>query len=551
VQTLSVLVALASLLALEAGGRTDWSTLLRRSLGVMAAALPMALALFLLLPRLPPFSPIEGLGGLGARTGLAERLAPGEIAALAGNRAPAARVSFAGDRPPPLGERYWRVLVHQRFDGEGWTLRTDRPGSTGRPDPLESVPVAAPTVPKDPADLAEPAATPPARTPSELWLVEPSGLEALPWAGRGRPLDPDLRLSREGELRRRGSAAQRRLYAIGGNTQGTNPAPSDWRLQPPGPWELALPPGTNPRLEALGASWRRLPDPQARLAAAEAWFRAQPFRYSLQPGRLPAEAPLDAFLFARREGFCGHYASALSALMRAAGVPARVVSGYRGGEWVQPWGGPGYLDLRQDNAHAWSVVWLAGQGWQRRDASDWIAPERREGRPLAVGRGPLGWLVRQWWGLDLAWGRWWLGFDRGAQEALLQRLLGEHRELVGVVVLGALAAGLGGSVAVLSRLARRHPGDRPRRELERCLALLARHALAPTTGDTLAQFLRKVAAQHPSLSAELEELLSRYTHWRHGPGAKPRQKERALAAELRQQRRRLAQQLARLARQGD
>lgn len=532
VQGLAVLTALASLLALETGGSTDWLTLLRRSVVVVAAALPMALALFLLLPRLPPFTPVEGLGALGARTGLAERLAPGGIAALASNRAPAARVSFTAGRPPAPEQRYWRVLVHPRFDGEGWSLPESRPAAgepEGTGDPDHSDGTASPANPGS--------------QPQEVWLAEPSGLRALPWSGSGRPLDGQLRLSRAGELRLRSSASQRRLYAIG--REAGSPLPLNWRFAPPGPDDLALPLGSNPQLEALGASWSRLPDPRARLAAAEAWFRSQPFRYSRQPGRLPAEAPLDAFLFERQEGFCGHYASALSALMRAAGVPARVVSGYRGGEWVQPWSGPGYLDLRQDDAHAWSEVWLPGQGWQRLDASGWIAPERSEPRRQAEGRGPLAWLVRQWWGLDLAWGRLWLGFDRSAQEALLQRLLGERRELVGVVVLAALAGGLAGSVAVLSRLAQRRPGDAPQRELERCLALLARQGLVPETGDTLAGFLRRVAGRHPALAADLEGLHTAYNRWRHGPGAPSRRRERQLAGELRQARQQLARQLNR------
>jgi transglutaminase-like putative cysteine protease len=528
-QALVVVGALASLLALEAGGEPDWPTLLRRSLVVLGAALPMALALFLLLPRLPPFSAAAGLGAAGSRTGLSDRLTPGAIASLASDRSPAARLSFRSGAPPPAGERYWRVLVHDRFDGEGWTVREPRDGRPGGgPERLRE---------------GAPATAAPAE---ELWLAEPSGVAALPWSGRGQPLGQELGISPLGELRRRPPPTQRLLYAIAADAPAAPSPESDWRLAPPGPWDRQIPWGANPELEALGQRWAQLPDPRARLAAAEAWFRSQPFRYSRQPGTLPTWRPLDAFLLERQEGFCGHYASAFSALMRAAGLPARVVSGYQGGEWVVPWGGAGYLDLRQDNAHAWSEVWLPGEGWRRVDPSAWIAAGPGSGLLAEGRRGPLAWLVRQWWGLDLAWGRWWLGFDRNAQEALLQRLLGGRREWVGVVTLATVAAGLGGSLVVLGRLGRRPEGDAPRRELERSLALLARHGLVPEPGDTLPRFLRRAGRRHPPLAADLEGLLEPYQHWRFGPGPRPRGQGRRLAGELRRRRRRL-QRLLRLA----
>jgi len=526
-QALVVVGALASLLALEAGAGPNWPTLVRRSLVVVAAALPMALALFLLVPRLPPFTPVESLGALGARTGLGERLAPGEIASLAGNRSPAARVSFNGGNPPPADERYWRVLVHERFDGEGWTVREQGRGA------------AAPA--GGPEGGAAGSGTGGADGQQEVWMAEASGVNALPWSGRGRPLDPELRINPLGELKRTRTSSQRQLYAI---ASAPAPAEAAWRRLPPSPWDQQLPLGANPQLETLGQRWGQLPTPRARLAAAEAWFRSQPFRYSRTPGRLPTFQPLDAFLFERQEGFCGHYASAFSALMRAAGLPARVVSGYQGGEWVRPWGGPGYLDLRQDNAHAWSEVWLPGEGWRRVDPSAWIAPERGGGLLPGQQRGPLAWLVRQWWGLDLAWGRWWLGFDRNSQEALLRRLLGERQELVGVVALGAVAAGLAASLAALARLGQRPQGDPPRRELDRSLALLARHGLVSEPGDTLPRFLERVASRHPHLKADLDALLVPYQRWRYGPGPQSRREARRLAQAMGRRRRQLRRRLA-------
>ena len=127
--------------------------------------------------------------------------------------------------------------------------------------------------------------------PAQLWVAAPSRIEALPWGGGGRPLGRGLLLDPRGELLVRASGDQRRVYGI------EDPqAPDPWRVRPPGAADLALPLGSNPRLEALGASWARLPTPLQRLQAARDWFAAGAFRYTLQPGTLPDRAPLDVFL---------------------------------------------------------------------------------------------------------------------------------------------------------------------------------------------------------------------------------------------------------------
>jgi transglutaminase-like putative cysteine protease len=520
-QGVAVFLALAGLLALEAGQGPDWRLLLRRSLQVLVGALPVALALFVLMPRLAPFAPLNDLGKGGARMGLSESLAPGSIASLAANREPAARVSFEGDQPPETPARYWRVLVHDRFDGESWQSSPTRPQA-------------------GPETTPAPAGTGSSRA-QQLWVAEASGLEAVPWDGSALPLGGELRINGRGELLHSGRASQRRLYGLRPD-QGTD---RGWRRIPPRPRDLSVPAGTNPQLEALGRSWQEEGPPAARLALAETWFRSRPFRYNRSPGTLPARAPLDAFLFERQEGFCGHYASAFSALMRAAGVPARVVSGYQGGTWVQPLGGPGYLDLRQDNAHAWSEVWVEAEGWRRVDPSTWIAPARGGGLRAAPTGGAVGWLERQWWALDLAWGRWWLGFDREGQEALLQSLLGERRNLVGVLVLAAVTGGLGISVSVLGWLRKRPEGDPPRRELERALAALARRGVVPEAGETLRGFSARLEQNEPELGALLRAVAEPYELWRYGTGARPPREARRLSASLRGHRRGLEKALRR------
>jgi hypothetical protein len=207
--------------------------------------------------------------------------------------------------------------------------------------------------------------------------------------------------------------------------------------------------------------------------------------------------------------------------------------------------GAGYLDLRQDNAHAWSEVWLEAEGWRRVDPSTWIAPARSGGLRAAPARGAVGWLERQWWALDLAWGRWWLDFDREGQEALLQRLLGERRNLVGVLVLAAVSGGLGISVSVLSWLRRRPEGDPPRRELERALAALARRGVVPEAGETLGGFSARLEQSEPELGALLRAVAEPYQLWRYGKGARPAREAQLLSANLRRHRRGLERALRR------
>jgi len=541
-QGLAVLVALAGLLKLELGGITNLGTLLRRSGQLVLAALPMALVLFLLFPRLGPFTNIGGLGQLGsaATTGLSTTLEPGTIATLTQDRSPAARVAFPGGGPPPASQRLWRVLVHGQFDGQSWrSLNAGTAGAgtagagAGGGDPI----IGGPQTP----------------VATQVWLSEPNNFAEVPWSGAGLPLDRQLKVDGQGQLRYQGAVGARKLYSL-----AAAPAAPAWRRQAPTAQDLQMTAGTNPRLESLAASWRRQAAGDTKTAAgtktaggrkngangakavalAEAWFRQQGFRYSLNNPLLPQNAPLDALLFERRQGFCGHYASALSALMRAAGVPARVVSGYRGGTWVVPLGGSAFLDLRQSDAHAWSEVWIEGEGWRSLDPTLWVLGGPTLGDPSSPSApatapansaansaasadraGPLDWIARQWWGLDLAWGQWWLGFDQSSQELLLQRLLGPYRDWAGALLVGAVALTLALGVAAYGWLRRRGEGDLLQQELNQLLRSCARSGLVPQPGETISQFGRRLRQARPLLGPELEDFVGLLQQLRYGrPG---------------------------------
>lgn len=523
IQLLTTLLALSSLLALELGGALQVRTLLGRSLRLLAAALPLVLVLFLLVPRVGPIWTVP-MGQKTARTGLSDRLDTGSIADLVAVDTPAARISFANEQPPPPEARYWRVLTLHSFDGQRW----ERLPGEDRFDALA----------RSAAGAANQQGT---GAREQFWLAEPTLLPVLPWSGQGQPLDPDLRISPDGVLLNNRPPIERRAYGFTDLS-----APATWKRQPPRDAALEFPVGLNPRLQALGREWKDTLAPADRVAAAQRWFLSQPFRYTTKPGLLPGPHPVDAFLFDTRTGFCEHFASGFTALMRAAGVPARIVLGYQGGDWVPQVGGGGYLDVRQSDAHAWSEVWLADQGWVMVDPTAWVSPLRiTAGQPVSAGQtprqfSPLGWTLLQWRGIDLRWTGWVMGFNRQDQLALIERLLGKRHEWIGVVLVASLALCLALVLPLMRWTQRRRDADGLRRELDRCLERLHGLGLDPLPGEDLGHFCRRAGQQRPDLDGVLDELARTYLRQRFGP-AQPQEERQASSQRLR----RLRQQLSR------
>ena len=485
-QVLAVLLALAGLLGHELAGALSLRGVLQRSLQLLAAALPLALVLFLFVPRLPPLWTTELGPARGAVSGLSPDLDPLGIAELVLLDGSAARVLLPEGQPLPT-DAYWRVLVHEQFDGRRWQHR-DPPVPRGRAGRLQGGPGT-----------------------SQWWVVEPSATRAVPWDGFALPTLPDQWMTSEGELLVGAGSRQRRSFRLLSNQRV-----AAWQHRPPVANERQSPPDSLPRLKALAQQFRELTTGRERLAAAEDWFRRQPFRYSLKPG---AVVDLDAFLFDQHVGFCGHYASALAALMRAAGVPARVVSGYLGGQVVQPLSGNPYLELRHSDAHAWVELWLEGEGWQRVDPTLWAT---QTGSPAAAVAAESGqqraaklswwrWLQWQWWGLDLAWTRWLLSFDQASQQAWLQMLFGTQLRWLGVtVVLSSMAALTAGWL--LLRL-----GLRPRSPLSQSLRLLARRGVVPLQGESFPMLCRRAARMHSDLAPLLAAMADQQQLLAHAP----------------------------------
>ncbi len=377
----------------------------KRSAMTMLQGLPIAALLFVLFPRLA--SPLWGLPlSEGAKTGLSDSMAPGQISELSLSDAVAFRVDFDGPPPPPA-LRYWRGPVFARFDGTTWSpgLPGMRGGfATGDTPPVSYTVTLEANYRPWLFALDLPAALPQIAT------------GALP-AGSGLPI-----LTREQQLLLRMPVGQTLRYTM---QSALRP---DYEADPPREARVNLGLGNgNPRtLEFARALRAQHPDDGAFIRAVLTWFNQEPFVYTLSTPFLEHD-PVDQFLFDVRRGFCEHYASAFVLMLRAAGIPARVVTGYQGGN-VNPRGG--YMIVRQSDAHAWAEALVDGR-WRRFDPTAAVAPSRIEvglggalpaGEPVPfLARLDVTWLASfqlAWDAFNHDWRRNVVGFDRDRQRSL-------------------------------------------------------------------------------------------------------------------------------------
>ncbi|MFK3991383.1 transglutaminaseTgpA domain-containing protein [Psychrobacter sp. NPDC064578] len=365
VTTLEVIVGaviiLLAFIALNDDGNTRGDGRLR-TLGVLGiGALPLLVVLFLFFPRLPPLWSVQ-LSGQQATTGVSDSMSPGDFANLGQSTELAFRVEFADNRPPQQ-QLYWRGLVFSDFDGITW-----------RPSPQQRQWRPAPQMPSwiEDAFATVPDEVKVAPTSYEI-VLEPTqqnwlfGLD-YPFAQR-----QDVSITSNFTLLKDQPVTQQLRYEVlQFAPMRIDPVLSDELRR----LNLALPADGNPQARALAQQLfaQSDSDPVRYMAAIERWINQTEFRYTLSPPRLNNNR-IDEFLFETKAGFCEHYSSSFTFMLRAAGIPARVVAGYQGGELSR---GGNVWEVRQKDAHAWTEVWLEGQGWARVDPTAFVAPERVE-----------------------------------------------------------------------------------------------------------------------------------------------------------------------------
>jgi transglutaminase-like putative cysteine protease len=471
---------------------------------LVGLSIPVMLLLFLLFPRLP--APLWGMpeNAHGALPGLSEQMSPGSISRLGQSDEIAFRVAFQGTPPSP-SNLYWRGLVLWDFDGRTWSM--------GKMPLSREIPrtVAGPEV-KYTITL-EP--------DNERWLLALDLPGSVPAQARitpafqiiaQKPVTSRLRYSLISHLNSSSGGTLRDEDRIRG---------------------LYLPPNENPRARELAQQWRASSRSDGQIVAkALAFFHRESFVYTLSPPLLGPD-PVDDFLFRTRQGFCEHYAGSFVFLMRAAGIPARVVTGYQGGE-PNPLGD--YMIVRQTDAHAWAEVWLADRGWTRVDPTGAVAPARIERgitgalpavdtRPLLM-RGDNRWLTRlafSWDSLNNAWNQWVLGYDREQQMSLLSRLWRQPVSWQEIWI--SLAAGMGSLLLLFGAFTlwqmRARPKDAVRAYYDRFCGKLEGLGIKRRPSEGPMDLARRASKLRPDLADPIATITNLYIAMRYGASRTP------------------------------
>ncbi|WP_100658326.1 transglutaminaseTgpA domain-containing protein [Alteromonas flava] len=393
-----------------------------KSIGMMLAqALPIAVTLFLILPQLPPLWQMPT--SKGAMTGLSDSVTPGDFAELSQSTDLAFRAIFTNS-PPPNYQRYWRVMTLEAFDGKTWSIASQRRQLNRQ------------------YQQARREFTPELDGP--FWqyevIAEPSHqrwLFALDIARARAMGDTQIKHGHEYQLLASRPVVSPMRYSV--QSYYAEPLNQtlfsvDRRIN------RQLPQSGNPQTQQWVAELRQqYPENQSLLQALQEHFISSGFRYTLKPNPMPTN-PVDQFLFEHKAGFCAHYASALAYILRLSDIPARMVTGYQGGEELSP----NVISVHQYDAHAWVEAWVDERGWVRLDPTAWVSPGRiefglehamqdegsfLEDAPLSLARLKnieLFNQLRLWFAeMDYQWSKWILGFDSQQQYDLLQQWFGE------------------------------------------------------------------------------------------------------------------------------
>jgi transglutaminase-like putative cysteine protease len=520
---------------------------LKMSAIVLLQSAPLMLAFFILFPRISPLWSVP-LQAPQSSTGLSDNMAPGDIGELTRSADVAFRVLFRGE-PPAYNELYWRALTLDEFNGRQWR-RGFVPQDTSQylgPTPntrqwYDDIQVAG--LPTDYNVIMEPT--------YRNWIYTLQ----MP-----RFSDSNMILRRDYQVENVRPVSQR--YTYDARSYLTYRADADPDYLPPRRTRgLVGPDGNdiagNPRARVFASELReQFPrddtDPNAAdhalIDAVLEHFRNEEFFYTLSPATL-GDNPVDEFLFDTREGFCEHYASAFTFLMRAVNIPARVVTGYQGGEF-NPYDGT--LTVRQYDAHAWSEVWLPGEGWLRIDPTAAVAPERIEqGSDFTLqeeeeflnddsfalvnfrGSAFVNDLRLRLEMMDYAWNRFVLNYDQDAQFQLFNRLFGNVTRTKIILTVVTFMGLVGAFIAfVVFRRPSIAPKPLATQQYLRFCAYLARLGFARKPGETPQHYLERVGDANPQWREEMRGITEAFVAITFGGGADDKDQLRNLQRRVR------------------
>ena len=401
----TVIVLMASLVAFnDRSGKLSNIECVRNSGKILLQTLPFMLLSFLLFPRID--GPLWGMpkDAHAGQIGISDEMEPGSLNNLISSNAVAFRVEFNG-QIPPRKQLYWRGPVLWHDDGRKWT----RPAPITRAPGHLNVQGAAVnyTVTMEPTN--------------KKWLFALEMPDTAPANGY---------IGYDTQFIARSPITQRIQYTVNSYPEYHLGYADKTELQR----SLQLPINKHPKTVALGEKWREeIRQPELIVKRALRMFNEENFYYTLKPPLLPGDNT-DEFLFNTRQGFCEHYAAAFVTLMRAAGIPARVVTGYLGGT-LNPIGN--YLVVYQRDAHAWAEVWLKNSGWTQVDPTSVVAPARVEQGieealpgeltdvPSVFGSNDISrhvWITLRytWDSINNQWNQWFISYGPKRQQKFLQ-----------------------------------------------------------------------------------------------------------------------------------
>ncbi|MFO0217258.1 MAG: DUF3488 and DUF4129 domain-containing transglutaminase family protein [Burkholderiales bacterium] len=468
---------------------------------LLLQSIPMMIVFFFLFPRIS--GPLWSIPQDGqARTGLSDSMSPGDISKLSQSDAVAFRVEFEGAVPNST-DLYWRGPVLGMQSGRGWRMYDSLPVSQFKYTALS--PEVKYRVTMQPHN--------------KTWLFALDIPSSLP---------QNSFLLTDYQMRASEPVNSLKAYSIGSHV--------NYRIDADGsPTELQkylnFNSRINPRTIAFGKEMReKYPDPKVLIEELMKMYNRE-FTYTLEPPPL-GDNPMDVFLFGTKLGFCEHYAGSFALIMRAAGVPARVVTGYQGGE-VNPVSR--MLVVRQAEAHAWTEVWLPDLGWLRVDPTFAVSPLRIN-RGMSAALGPVGVfdnmveadklgilrsLAYTWDAVNSEWNRWVVGFNQDRQRGMFEGF-GipdvDWRTMAMWLIGGVFVAG-GGMGLVLLALAYRNRKSPVDAAFERFCAQIARRGLVRAKTEGPVDFLKRIERERPQDYAEAKNVIDAYVAARYAPSA--------------------------------
>ena len=506
--SIAFVLLLVALVQFHRGSSTPLRPPLRTACKLLMQALPLVALLFLFFPRIQTGFRFQ-LGQSGsAATGFSGQLSPGSVTSLASSSTVAFRVEFPDGKIPPPSALYWRGIIMRQGDGLEWRA------------PDTAVTLARSALP-----------APAGETIRQLITIEPHGNHWMFALDAPLQSPPGAIFAPGNYLWSYQPIQKSRRYEV-----KSSPQIPDKELRPRERRMLLEVPPLSPTVHKLVQSWTAADsDPRAIIRNALKFF-GKDFRYSLTPGEYKKN-DLDEFLFRRRTGFCEHYAASFATLTRLAGIPARVVVGYLGGEYNE-FGR--FFVVRQSDAHAWCEVWLPGSGWQRIDPTGVVAPERvnlgfdsfqqmratsalgrTDGRQLArnLARRPIfNNLRRAWDSLNYAWDTRVLSFDAEAQQSFAANIGIPERGPLGLFVCSlVIASALLAIYAAWMRLRARPSADRMKVLYQRFCNTLARSGVPRYAWEGPLNYSVRAAQSLPADSIRIRQISNTYITLRYSP----------------------------------